>query len=137
MGEAQEHFERAEALRPGFWLANQLWLGRVLAAQGDAPAAARWLHSACALPVLTDEDADSAEAAVGDLLALRGVDWAALDAAGPQKFSARVRARVLRHRALHSGEEKAAAAALAALAALDPAAAAEAAAARRAPAELK
>ena len=133
LGEAREHFERAEALRPGFWLANQLWLGRVAAAQGDTANAARWLHSAGGLPVRTDEDADSAEAAAGDLLALGGaVDWAALDPTGREKFAARVRVKVLRHRALHSADEKLAVGALAALAAEDPAAAAEAASARRA-----
>ena len=54
MGEALEHFERAEALRPGFWLANQLWLGRAHAALGDAAAAARWLHAAGSMPVRSD-----------------------------------------------------------------------------------
>jgi hypothetical protein len=130
LGEALQHFERAEALRPGFWLANQLWLGRAHAALGDGAAAARWLHAAGSMPVRSDEDADSAEAAAADLAALRGVNWAALDPAGAEKFAARVKAKVLRHRALHCGEG-ALAAALAALGAVDPAAAAEVAAARR------
>ena len=54
--EARECFERAEELRPGFWLANQAMLAKCCAAQGEVEAARLWATKACALPVLTEDD---------------------------------------------------------------------------------
>jgi hypothetical protein len=63
LAEAVEAFEAAEALQPGFWVANRAQLARALAAQGDAGGARRWAEAALELPARTADDAAAHEAA--------------------------------------------------------------------------
>lgn len=54
--EALEHFERAEAMEPGFWKKNRLYLGLCHWQLGHKEKAAEWCRRALELPVRTEED---------------------------------------------------------------------------------
>lgn len=98
LADAVSHFERAEAISPGFWIANQLWLAKTHYAMGNKAEAVRWAASAVRIAVRTSDDAtDHAEAA--KLLtawdAAAATAWAdekkAREAAVAKAASARVR----------------------------------------------
>jgi len=71
MEEARDHFARAEALSPGFWVANRTWLAKAERALGHEGEARAWAIRALELPVLTEEDA-AAHAEAQQLLAASG-----------------------------------------------------------------
>lgn len=77
LGEALQHFLAAEAISPGYWASNQLWLGLTYEALGDGGEAARWAASALSLPVNSSEDRETRKES---LALLKRVD--AVQAAG-------------------------------------------------------
>ena len=54
--EALEHFEAAETLDPGFWVANRLYLGKSFLALGDRASGRSWLLRSLELAAGNDED---------------------------------------------------------------------------------
>lgn len=78
LDEALSYFRRAEAIQPGFWCANQYYLGVTLEKLGEREEAKRWYVSALDLPVSTGEDKTSHGLA---LAALEKIDAAAAGAA--------------------------------------------------------
>lgn len=62
--EALQCFQGAEDVQPGFWVANQYYLGATCEKLGDKEGAKRWYASALVLPVSTAEDRSSHESAM-------------------------------------------------------------------------
>lgn len=59
--EALEYFEKAEAIRPGFWKANNLFIAKCHQSLGNKEKALEWLQKASALPTNTAEDIQTQE----------------------------------------------------------------------------
>ena len=54
--EALDFFEKAEAIRPGFWKANNLFIAKCHQSLGNTEKALEWLQKANSLPTNTAED---------------------------------------------------------------------------------
>jgi tetratricopeptide (TPR) repeat protein len=57
--EALACFERAEAISPGFWVANTYCLAKTAHLMGNREQAVRWATSALRLPVLNSDDKEN------------------------------------------------------------------------------
>ena len=65
--EALGFFEKAEAIRPGFWKANNLFIAKCHQSLGNTEKALEWLQKANSLPTNTAEDIQT-QKEVGELL---------------------------------------------------------------------